>query len=91
MAAIVMAAHQVQGYGAWREVLDGAAGIGPQYGHVGSGVLTAPGNESEVIVIAPVPVLEDARGFAGGSGLREAMSRSGVTANRMPGSSRRLS
>jgi len=77
--ATLIVRHQVQDYGAWREVYDSVADLRQQYGCSAAEVLTDPGNKNDVFVIHRFPTIDAAQGFAGSGELKEAMGRAGVT------------
>jgi hypothetical protein len=77
--ATLLVRHQVQDYGAWREVYDSVADLRQQYGCSGAEVMTSPEDKNDVFVIHWFPTVDAAQGFASSGELKEAMGRAGVT------------
>ena len=77
--ATLIVRHQVQDYGAWREVYDSVDDLRQRYGCLAAEVMTDPGNNTDVFVIHRFPTLDAAQAFAGSTELKEAMGRAGVT------------
>lgn len=77
-AATLIVRHRVNDYGAWRTAYDSVEDLRQQHGCTGAEVLVDPNDKQDVYVLHRFPSLDQAQGFAGSSGLRDAMSRAGV-------------
>jgi hypothetical protein len=78
MTATLAVRHRVKDYGAWLAVYEEAEQLRIKYGCTAKRVMRLPDDQNELFVTHEFPSLEQASGFAGDPGLREAMDRSGV-------------
>ena len=77
--ATLIVRHRVEDYGVWRAQYDSVDGLRQQHGCTGAEVMVDPADKQEVFVLHRFPTLEQAQAFASSDGLREAMSRAGVS------------
>ena len=76
--ALLVVRHPVEDYAAWREVYDSIEPLRQEFGCTGQSVFQDPGDPNDVTVLHYWSTLEQAQGFAGSEGLKEAMGRAGV-------------
>jgi quinol monooxygenase YgiN len=76
--ATLLVRHQVEDYAAWRSAYESVEGLRKEHGCTDAEVLVDPADKQDVYVLHRFPTLEQAQGFAGSDGLREAMGRAGV-------------
>ena len=76
--ATLLVRHQVEDYAAWRSAYERVEGLRKEHGCTDAEVLVDPADKQDVYVLHRFPTLEQAQGFAGSDGLREAMGRAGV-------------
>ena len=79
MTATLVVRHQVDDYAAWRPVYDSLEPLRAQHGCTGARVWQPSGDANDVLVTHDFPTTEQAQSFAGDTGLKEGMSRAGVT------------
>jgi quinol monooxygenase YgiN len=70
--------HPVEDYAAWRAVYETVEPLRQEYGCTAKSVWQDPANPNDVTVLHFWPSVEQAAGFAGSEGLKEAMGRAGV-------------
>lgn len=76
--ALLVVRHPVEDYAAWREVYDSIEPLRQEFGCTAQSVFRDPGNPNDVTVLHYWSTVEQAQGFAGSDGLKEAMQRAGV-------------
>lgn len=78
--ALTMVRHTVTDFDKWHLVYDEVQPLRDKYGILDASVLQDPGDANDVTVLHWFPSLDQARGFVGDPGLKDAMSRAGVSA-----------
>jgi len=76
--ALLVVRHPVTDYAAWREVYDSIEPLRQEFGCTAQSVFQNPADANDVTVLHYCPSVEQAQGFAGSDGLKEAMGRAGV-------------
>ena len=77
--ALSIVQHPVKDYAAWRSVYEEVQPLRDKHGVSAADVLQDPADPNEVTVLHWFPSLDDAQGFASDPGLKDAMSRAGVS------------
>ena len=78
MSATLVVRHKVNNYASWRPVYDEVEPLRQQYGCTGARVLQIANDANDVLVTHEFPTVDQANGFAGDPGLKNAMARAGV-------------
>ena len=72
--------HPVNDYSAWRTVYEEVQPLRDKHGVSAADVLQDPTNPNEVTVLHWFPSVDNAQAFVADPGLKDAMSRAGVSA-----------
>jgi hypothetical protein len=78
--ALSIVKHRVDDYAAWRTVYEEVQPLRDRHGVSAADVLHDPGNPNEVTVLHWFPSVRNAEAFAADPGLKDAMTRAGVSA-----------
>jgi quinol monooxygenase YgiN len=78
--ALSIVKHPVSDYAAWRTVYDETQPLRDKHGVSAADVLQDPTDPNDVTVLHWFPSVEEAQAFASEPGLKDAMTRAGVTA-----------
>ena len=73
--ATLVVRHDVEDYAAWRSVYDSVESLRSEYGCTDAEVMVSPSDPNDVFVLHRFPTIEQAEGYAGSQGLRDAMGR----------------
>ncbi len=77
--ALAIVKHSVSDYGAWRGVYEEVQPLRNQHGVTDAVVLQDPADPNNVTVLHWFPSASNAEAFVGDPGLKDAMSRAGVS------------
>jgi hypothetical protein len=77
--ALLCVKHSVGDFGSWRKGYDEVQSLRDQHGVTSATVLQDPADPNSVTVLHWFPSLGQAEAFAGDPGLKDAMSRAGVS------------